>query len=256
MFTILRRNPHISLIRKKVAFCLIYDIYIHCLYYENFKFTLELLRSYLKFRINVNIHSKLNGIFQINIMCANKIALPPISTLTGELPTIYIDQPDEPKEVQAQPVYRIQPRYFYSAPTKKPTVFTAEEDLEIFKAMKMYLGKDFGKKIPWSFWQVFRKMSGSKRSDSSLYHHWNGSIEKKYGNLIRDGKIDDCIKAAESALEIEKKTTEKNPCNERPLVYSQSLREFNQFDNRYLTPVCNARPIVHFPSFTTPFVNY
>jgi len=82
----------------------------------------------------------------------------------------------------------------------KPATFTLSEDITILKAIRYYIGSKPGVKIPWSFWQLYRKFSGSKRSDSSLYHHWNGSMIKKFGSILKDGTIDECIRWAEDSL--------------------------------------------------------
>jgi hypothetical protein len=43
-------------------------------------------------------------------------------------------------------------------------------------------------------------MSGSPRSTSSLYHHWNGSIWKKYKSFVTTGKLSECIQWIESGI--------------------------------------------------------
>ena len=164
-----------------------------------------------------------------------RTVLPPISSLTGDMPVIELDL-DVMRSGQSPPLspsmcvptsqIQLNPNY-----TKgKPTTFTILEDISILRAMRLYLGPSIPVKIPWSFWQVYRKFCGSQRSDSSLYHHWNGAMLKKYGNLIKEGRIDDCIRWAEDSLDM--KSSKADPTHEnekgsnesRALIHTQSYQ--------------------------------
>ena len=165
-----------------------------------------------------------------------KMLLPPISTLAAGMPILSLDfmnvpqpeQPVEEKEIIPQIVNepKIMPQTTKKLSKEKQTTFSALEDISILKAMRLYLGKNVTFKIPWSFWQIYRRSTGSQRSDSSLYHHWNGAMAKKYSNFIKDGRIDECIKWAESALDVESLKRERQASQEQPesraLIHTRS----------------------------------
>ena len=88
--------------------------------------------------------------------------------------------------------------------------YTVEDDLSMLKVVAYYYGSNFSGKIPWSFWQTYKRVTGSKRSNSSLYHHWNGSMRKKYDKYIESGKLSECIQWLEGAV-----------ISEHPPVYSE-----------------------------------
>lgn len=192
-----------------------------------------------------------------------RAVLPPISSLTGDMPIIELDL-DVVRNTQSPPLspstcvpmsqIQLNPNY-----TKgKPTTFTVLEDISILRAMRMYLGPNIPLKIPWNFWQLYRKFSGSLRSDSSLYHHWNGAMIKKYGNLIKEGRIDECIRWAESSLDIKSSKAEpqhesdKGPVESRALIHTQSYQSIPPalFKNqlRGTSEGQNSRQLTHFNS--------
>ncbi|KAK8886390.1 hypothetical protein M9Y10_041853 [Tritrichomonas musculus] len=78
--------------------------------------------------------------------------------------------------------------------------YTLHDDLSIFKVVAAYYGFGFHGKIPWSFWQTYKRATGSTRSNSSLYHHWNGAMKKKYDAFISNGRLNDCILWLETAV--------------------------------------------------------
>ena len=196
--------------------------------------------------------------------------LPPIQSLAAGMPILSLETlppvqapPPPPQiipqtQIQNQFIpqnFRPQPKPVYAMQQPlqkgKPTTFTAAEDLSILKAMRLYLGKNVSLKIPWSFWQLYRRFTGSQRSDSSLYHHWNGAMIKKYGNFIKEGRIDDCIKWAESALDIEAKSDNDvaQIPPQRALIHTQSHQIvppslFGQMDQQEGQP----RQLMHFQS--------
>jgi hypothetical protein len=77
--------------------------------------------------------------------------------------------------------------------------YTLLDDLSIFKVVAAYYGFDFRGKIPWSFWQTYRRVANSNRSNSSLYHHWNGAMRKKYDHFLSGGRMCECIAWLETA---------------------------------------------------------
>jgi hypothetical protein len=74
------------------------------------------------------------------------------------------------------------------------------DDMEILKFIGAYYGMNFHGKLPWSAWQTFKRTTGSSRSTSSLYHHWNGAMKKRYGAFLETGKLNDCIQWLETAM--------------------------------------------------------
>jgi hypothetical protein len=85
--------------------------------------------------------------------------------------------------------------------------YTMADDLSILKVVGAYYGTTFRGKIPWSFWQTYKRVTGSNRSTSSLYHHWNGAIKKKYDAFLSTGRLSDCILWLETAVMTEERPT-------------------------------------------------
>jgi hypothetical protein len=77
--------------------------------------------------------------------------------------------------------------------------YTIIDDLSILKVVAAYYGFGFQGKIPWSFWQTYKRVAHSTRSNSSLYHHWNGAMRKKYEQFLTTGRINECIVWLETA---------------------------------------------------------
>lgn len=92
--------------------------------------------------------------------------------------------------------------------------YTLRDDLMIFKVVATYYGFGFHGKIPWSFWQTFKRVTGSNRSNSSLYHHWNGAMKKKYEAFIDNGRLSDCILWLETAVMAE----QTSPVQDQPPI--------------------------------------
>jgi hypothetical protein len=78
--------------------------------------------------------------------------------------------------------------------------YTLKEDLTIVKSVAAYFGSSFSGRIPWSFWETYKRASGSRRSNSSLYHHWNGALTRKYESFIASGRLEECITLLETAI--------------------------------------------------------
>ena len=130
-------------------------------------------------------------------------ALPPISSfdehipqalLEMEIPGIASTSSGLPPEAPPGPAREL-----------KTPQYSLSDDLMILKAIFNYYGNGFNGKVPWSFWQTFSKVSTNGRSSSSLYHHWNGSMRKKYGHLIADGRLEQCIAWVEQTISSGKK---------------------------------------------------
>ena len=139
--------------------------------------------------------------------------LPPISTLMDDFPTLDVLLDARPREdYDAQ-----------DSGVKKPQ-YTLADDLQILNTIKGFYGTAFQGRVPWSFWQTFRKATNSNRSSSSLYHHWNGAMRRKYGAFLTQGKLDECIVWIEQALENGKTMPRKTePPAGHPLAHNWSL---------------------------------
>lgn len=202
-------------------------------------------------------------------MNTTKTILPPIQTLAAGMPLLTIQDVSLPPTIPVQteplqiPLPPQPPQYFQlpqpfcmmsQAQKSKATTFTSAEDVTILKALRLYLGKSASLKVPWSFWQFYRKLSGSQRSDSSLYHHWNGAMVKKYGCFIKDGRIDDCIKWAESSIDFSRRTEMNQQRIEgKSLVHANSEQVLSPpyFDDNdaCLVEAPKHRPLTRFNSF-------
>lgn len=173
-----------------------------------------------------------------------KIVLPPITSLIGNFPAFDLAGTNAPIE-STFPQANRQANLSISTPIQSPKFFTDPEDIEehfnyqhpgdnpsnqessptfgktpqytladdllILKTINSYYGTAFHGRVPWSFWQTFKKVTGNKRSSSSLYHHWNGAMKRKYGSFLTQGRINECISWIETAIEsgkpIQKKPT-------------------------------------------------
>lgn len=131
-------------------------------------------------------------------LLSRKVLLPPIQGLARDMPHVVID---------SQEGSSVSPQFFAdlldgnsSTDYSRSLPYTISDDLSIFKVILRYFGDGFRGKIPWSFWQTYRKMSKSNRSNSSLYHHWNGAMKKKYEAFIASGRIADCVAWLETAV--------------------------------------------------------
>ncbi|OHT04752.1 hypothetical protein TRFO_06187 [Tritrichomonas foetus] len=118
----------------------------------------------------------------------------------------YHAQPNEPDYESNDEGNDLQPTSERSSARNKmkPSQFTIEEDLAIVKCVFAYYKSSWNQKIPWSFWQVYRKTTGSQRSNSSLYHHWEGAICKKYGIFLNNSRLQDCINFIETQIQMDK----------------------------------------------------
>jgi hypothetical protein len=84
-----------------------------------------------------------------------------------------------------------------------------------------YFGSTFSGRVPWSFWQTYKRVTGSPRSNSSLYHHWNGVIHRKYENFVSSGRLGECIACIERVTGPERKGD--SPPAGSPLVHHRSV---------------------------------
>jgi len=185
-------------------------------------------------------------------MNEKRFLLPPISTLTPSTPLKMFPQ----FVSQVAPVVTPPPA---EGQHSKSSLFTPQEDVEILRTMRMFFGQEFNNRIPWSFWQVYRKATGSTRSDSSLYHHWNGAMKKKYGSFLSEKRLDDCIKWAETALELEnaRLSYDNSRPTQHPLQRTKSHQAMppeliNTSQSGYIQTLPNhhhERQLVHFQSY-------
>ena len=139
-------------------------------------------------------------------MEAPKMKLPPISSLMHNIPTLTlpIGEDIESVENNDQSNLYLMNGISTSKNGVKTPQYTLEDDLMIFKTINSYYGTAFHGRVPWSFWQTFRKVTGNERSSSSLYHHWNGAMRRKYGAYLTTGRLHECIAWIEQALAAEK----------------------------------------------------
>lgn len=146
--------------------------------------------------------------------------LPPISSFDKHIPQVLIDieaphtmSPDPPSDSSPGPPSR----------EIKTPQYSLADDLMILKAIFNYYGSTFSGRVPWSFWQTFSKVSANSRSSSSLYHHWNGSMRKKYGHLIAAGRLEQCILWVEQTISSGKKLQNNPfPMTGMPLTHNWS----------------------------------
>lgn len=136
---------------------------------------------------------------------SQRVQLPPISSIAPGMPTLHLTLPQSTEECAPNTAPDSDTEYI------KPIAFTPLEDISILRTIRLFYGRQFTGTIPWSFWQIYKRATGSERSTSSLYHHWKGAMRKKFEVFLRDGRIDDCIRWAESALEIENASTSYMP---------------------------------------------
>ena len=127
-------------------------------------------------------------------------ALPPISSFDKHTPQVLLEMEPSVMLHEPQPDSPPEP----SRELKTPQ-YSLSDDLMILKAIYNYYGSSFNGRVPWSFWQTFSKVSANARSSSSLYHHWNGSMRKKYGALIAAGRLEQCISWVEQTISSGKK---------------------------------------------------
>ena len=158
----------------------------------------------------------------IDQLLNKRVALPPLQPLPADLP-------ESPRCHSARPPI---PR---PAPAEasgddddggRSNPYTLMDDLSIFKVVAMYYGTGFHGKVPWSFWQFYKRATGSTRSNSSLYHHWNGAMKKKYEAFISAGRLAECIVWLETAVMAEQAPGPLPPVNVphtgMPLYHSMS----------------------------------
>ena len=117
------------------------------------------------------------------LLNTKKVILPSLQSFLNEIHSIYISTPQE-----------------HSSEISKNAPYRLVDDLSIFTVIVKYYGDGFHGKIPWSFWQTYKCVSGSTRSNRSLYHHWNGAMKKKYESFITSGRLSECIACLETAI--------------------------------------------------------
>lgn len=129
----------------------------------------------------------------------SKILLPPIHTLAPQMPILELDVID-PSD---------QPQLSDDEDKSRSVYFSSEEDIMILRTIMNYFGPTFTGRIPWGFWEIYKRTTGSWRSYSSLYHHWVGSLMRKYRVFLEKGMIADCVRYLEASRVIEQATTKK-----------------------------------------------
>lgn len=125
-----------------------------------------------------------------------------------------------------------------SSDSGRSAPYTLHDDLSIFKVVAAYYGFGFHGKIPWSFWQTYKRATGSTRSNSSLYHHWNGAMKKKYDAFISNGRLSDCILWLETAVMAEQSS---NVCLNSQLSNAGSIHGSPDIQQHTGTPLFHNR---------------
>ena len=132
-----------------------------------------------------------------------KVELPPISSIITDLPVLVIDLPvsslnpnnDTPQQ-EPNIKYSNSIPMFENEDDKqiKSNPYTIEDDILIINAVANFYGSTFHGKVPWSFWNTLIATKKLSRTNSSLYHHWNGAMMRKYGEFLKTGHLRECIK--------------------------------------------------------------
>lgn len=123
----------------------------------------------------------------------SRIYLPPIASMLSNLPTLELSLPLLSTDDSDQ--------NSDSKGNDRSIPYTIEDDIKILQGIHTYYGAKFNGKVPWSFWNVYITMTGTSRSSSSLYHHWNGSMKKKYKKYLGRSNLAECIKWLQSTIE-------------------------------------------------------
>lgn len=131
----------------------------------------------------------------------SKTLLPPISNLIENLPLLNLDIPTNPRP----PIILLPKKIVF----EKTTQYSLNDDYLILKLLFKFYGEKFNGNVPWCFWQMFKDATGHPRSCSSLYHHWKGSMTRKYGQFFIAGKLDQCIQWIEKAIEKKQVSSKK-----------------------------------------------
>ena len=139
---------------------------------------------------------------QINGQSKKKIELPPISSFMTDLPILVIDLPLQ-NVIQTISSPHQETDNQYAKTTEQDTSddnqlksnpYTIEDDILIINAVANFYGSTFHGKVPWSFWNTLIATKKLTRTNSSLYHHWNGAMMRKYGEFLKTGHLRECIK--------------------------------------------------------------
>ena len=143
-----------------------------------------------------------------------KVQLPPIATIAPNMPILQLNINEQFEEEQVSVEEEEQSR---SVP------FSNDEDLLILKTVMNYFGPTFTGRIPWGFWEVFKRTTGSWRSYSSLYHHWVGSLSRKYRVFLERGMIADCVRYLEASKAIDQSLSTKKKTQPNGAIRSISM---------------------------------
>jgi hypothetical protein len=125
-----------------------------------------------------------------------KLLLPPIDTVIDDFPIIHLDLASNPGGTRRNVEASTNNRKGLKVPQ-----YSLEDDVQILRMIKSFYGWQFRGRVPWGFWETFRKATSTVRSSSSLYHHWNGVMNRKYGSFLVHGLIDECIAWLEGEIE-------------------------------------------------------
>ena len=140
-------------------------------------------------------------------MLNKKVQLPPISQFfegaSQSSPLIRLNISDSENDNETDSMSNMSDSNESSGESAKSAPYSLSDDLSIFQVVASYYGYGFHGKIPWSFWQTYKRVTGSSRSNSSLYHHWNGAMKKKYEIFIKTGRLSQVIVWLQNAINSE-----------------------------------------------------
>jgi hypothetical protein len=146
-------------------------------------------------------------------MWTGRVPLPPISSLLGTLPPTPVCLPTE--------ISIASPPAPDDTDPARSLPYTVADDVSILRFVAAYYGAYFCGKIPWSFWHTYKRTTGSTRSTSSLYHHWNGAMRKKYAPFITTGRLGEGVMWLEAGAGTTPELQSRPPTG-APLVHHQS----------------------------------
>ncbi|OHS94506.1 hypothetical protein TRFO_11149 [Tritrichomonas foetus] len=128
-----------------------------------------------------------------------------LPSLSPNMPTIYITMPtmtDTKQEIPNEDMIQ--------------ESFSCEDDLSILRTLRSFYGQQFNGQVPQAFWQIYLKTSNSSHSSNSLSRHWKLSMLKKYGSILKNSGIDECLKLAEIDYQSEKANSSQNSPDDEP----------------------------------------
>jgi hypothetical protein len=88
-----------------------------------------------------------------------KLLLPPIDTVIDDFPIIHLDLAYIPHESSGETELSQNCRKGQKVPQ-----YSLEDDVQILRMIKSFYGWQFRGRVPWGFWETFRKATNTPRS--------------------------------------------------------------------------------------------